>query len=157
MRQRNTFLLGVSVLALTAIAPNASAVDYCWDQAAREQNIAPELLMAISKVESGFNPYAMNVNRTTVDHGHMQINSLWLRDLQRVGIERKQLFDPCTCTRVGAWILAHNIAKYGYTWEAIGAYHAGEKNPVARREYAWKVYRVLLGMGSNQRIQMAIK
>lgn len=146
----------VFIIALTA-AVDGFAADYCWDVAAKEQGIAPELLMAISKVESDFNPNAINVNHGSVDHGHMQINTAWLPSLRAYGISRKQLFDPCTCTRAGAWILARNIYRYGYNWEAVGAYHAGEKNPVARREYAWKVYQALQQIKGKQPTRIAMK
>jgi soluble lytic murein transglycosylase-like protein len=48
----------------------------------------------------------------------MQINSRWLGDTVAYGIGREQLFDPCINTHVGAWILAQNISRLGYGWEA---------------------------------------
>lgn len=154
MRKIHAWVVFIAVLTASV---DSFAVDYCWDLAAKEQRVAPELLMAISKVESDFNPNAMNVNRGSVDHGHMQINSGWLASLKTFGISREQLFDPCTSTRAGAWILARNIDRYGYNWEAVGAYHASEKNPTARREYAWKIYRALQKIKGNQPTRIAMK
>ena len=67
----------------------------------------------------------------------MQINSSWLRKLGSYRIGRDQLFDPCTSTYIGAWILAQNIRRFGYGWEAVGAYNA--VSPDKRAAYARKV------------------
>jgi hypothetical protein len=50
---------------------------------------------------------------------------------------------------VGAWILADKIQRYGFSWEAVGAYNAactelkGKACDAARSKYAWCVYRNL--------------
>ena len=69
----------------------------------------------------------------------MQINSAWLPRLSKHGITETDLFDPCTSIHVGAWILAGNVRRLGYTWEAVGAYNAA--HPALRRTYAERVYR----------------
>lgn len=51
----------------------------------------------------------------------MQINSSWLPKLARCGITEQSLYDPCTNTLVGAWVLAGNFRDLGYNWNAIGA------------------------------------
>jgi hypothetical protein len=71
----------------------------------------------------------------------MQINSAWLPRLSTHGIAERDLFDPCTSIHVGAWILAGNVQRLGYTWEAVGAYNA--KNPTLRWAYAARVSRQL--------------
>jgi hypothetical protein len=119
-----------------AHGPSAQAA--CFEQAGQRYGIAPSLLKAISAVESGFNPGARNRNRDgSEDLGHMQINSRWLATLSSHGIGREKLFDPCTNTHVGAWILAQNIRRLGYGWEAVGAYNA--RSPHKRAAYARKV------------------
>ena len=55
----------------------------------------------------------------------MQINSSWFDRLASMGISETDLSDPCTNIRVGGWILAQGVQRYGYSWEAIGAYYAG--------------------------------
>ena len=113
---------------LVLITSFGTASASCWDAAGARYGVHPLLLAAIAKVESGFDPSAVNsthVARTgSVDLGLMQINSSWLPVLGRHGITRERLFDPCTSITVGAWILAGLFARYGVTWEAIGAYNA---------------------------------
>jgi soluble lytic murein transglycosylase-like protein len=110
----------------------------CFEQAGARFGVAPALLDAISRVESGRNPLARHQNRDgSEDLGHMQINSRWLRVLASYGIDRQRLFDPCTNTHVGAWILSQNIRRLGYGWEAVGAYNA--RSPAKRNAYAHRV------------------
>ena len=52
------------------------------------------------------------------------------------------LWEPCTNTHAGAWILAQNIQRIGYSWEAIGAYNA--KHPEKRMAYARKIATAIL-------------
>ena len=116
----------------------------CFDEAAERYRVPVSLLKAISTVESGGNPKARNKNANgSFDIGHMQINSSWLPTLARYGIDEEKLRDPCINTNIGAWVLAHNVARFGMTWNAVAAYHATteSKRPI----YARKVSRVLLG------------
>lgn len=129
-----TRLLFILLILPMAFSCQAS----CFEQAGIRYGIAPSLLKAISAVESGFNPVARNRNRNgSEDIGHMQINSRWLGVLASYGIGRDQLFDPCVNTHVGAWILAQNISRLGYGWDAIGAYNA--RSPGKRVAYARRV------------------
>lgn len=120
---------------------NQEAMQGCWDRAAKTYKLDPWLLMAIAKVESSFNPNAVNTsNRNkTADIGLMQINDIWLPTLKKFGIHRKDLFEPCTSIFVGAWILAQNIKRFGYNLDGIGAYNS-PKHVITRRKYAQKVY-----------------
>ena len=124
--------------------PSAHA---CWDAAASRYHVDRHLLHAIARTESSLNAHAVNVNRNgTRDIGLMQINSAWLPTLAAHGIGERDLFDPCTSIHVGAWILAGNVQRLGYTWEAVGAYNAA--NPELRRAYVEKVRRHLRGTGA---------
>lgn len=118
----------------------------CFEEAATRYQVPVALLKAISKIESSGNPRAINRNRDgSYDIGHMQINSRWLPVLSKHGIREVDLWDACTNTHVGAWVLAGNIRRYGYTWEAIGAYNAA--SPDKRIVYAHKVAQVLKKWG----------
>lgn len=128
-------------VAISLIA--ASPAYACWEQAAARYGVSPELLYAIARTESGLDPQAVGHNRNgSRDIGLMQINSAWLPRLSKHGIAERDLFDPCTSIHVGAWILAGNVQRLGYTWEAVGAYNAA--SPALRRAYAERVYRQLM-------------
>ena len=126
---------------LIGLAPGVG-YSACFDEAAARYGLPVPLLKAISRVESSGRPTAVNKNRNgTRDIGHMQINTGWLPTLQHFGISEDRLFDVCTNTYVGAWILAQNISKLGYSWDAIGAYNA--VSPRKRSVYAQKIAAVL--------------
>jgi soluble lytic murein transglycosylase-like protein len=127
-------------MALAAAA--ACPAHACWEDAATRYRVNASLLYAIARTESGVDPAAIGRNRNgSRDIGLMQINSTWLARLARHGINEVDLFDACTNIHVGAWILAHNFHRHGYTWEAVGAYNASR--PALRRAYIAKVRRQL--------------
>lgn len=126
------------VVAISLIA--AFPAYACWEQAAERYGISSELLQAIARTESGLDPMAVGRNRNgSRDIGLMQINSSWLPRLSAYGIAERDLLNSCTSIHVGAWILAGNVRRLGYTWEAVGAYNA--VSPALRRAYAERVYR----------------
>ena len=132
---RWTIFLG----GLAFIAPAGA----CWEEAASRYQVTPTLLYAIARTESSLNVKAVNRNPDgSVDIGLMQVNSRWLPQLAAYGIESRNLWDACTNIHIGAWILAQNTQRLGFTWEAIGAYNA--RSPSKRIAYAWKVYRNLV-------------
>jgi soluble lytic murein transglycosylase-like protein len=132
-----------STLATALLIGAVGAVQACWEAAATRYQVSSALLVAIARTESGLNPSAVGHNRNgTRDLGLMQINSAWLPTLSRYGIREHDLFDACTSIHVGAWVLAQNIQRLGYTWEAVGAYNAVD--PALRRAYAEKVRRNLV-------------
>jgi len=114
----------------------------CWDEAAARYQVHSALLYAIAQTESGLDPLAIGRNRDgSRDIGLMQINSAWLPTLAKYGISERDLFHPCISIHVGAWVLARNFHRLGYTWDAVGAYNA--MSPGLRRAYAEKVQRNL--------------
>lgn len=120
---------------------NAHVMEGCWDKAGKTYGVDPWLLMAVAKVESGFNPNAINKNKnSTTDLGMMQINSFWLPTLSKYGISSKDLLNPCTSVFVGSWIMAQNIKRFGYNQDGIGAYNS-PGNINIRRRYAQAVYK----------------
>jgi hypothetical protein len=122
----------------------------CWDSASESYGIPVEVLKAVARAESGFDPQSLHRNRDgSRDIGMMQINSAWLPTLARYGIDEVSLANACTNLKVGAWILANNAKKHGWTWKAIGAYNVGcarlDARECARRraDYAWKIHDAL--------------
>ena len=143
-RRRATARLTV-VLALGVALPAHA----CWHAAATRYGVSSHLLYAIARTESGLDPHAVGRNRDgSRDLGLMQINSQWLPALAAHGIGERDLFEPCTNIHVGAWILAGNVARHGYTWEAVGAYNAS--SPARRRAYVDKVRRHLAPAPGNK-------
>ncbi|HHV49152.1 MAG TPA: lytic transglycosylase domain-containing protein [Rhodocyclaceae bacterium] len=125
-------------LLLLPLSGNAA----CFDEAAARYRIPVDILRAISKVESSGKINAINVNKNgSKDLGHMQINSSWLPTLKKYGITQENIMDPCINTHVGAWVLAGNIKRLGYNWDAIGAYNA--VTPSKRQVYARKIAAAL--------------
>ena len=121
-----------------------AGLDSCFEKAGQRYGISGELLYAVAAQESGFEPSAVGHNADgSRDIGVMQINSWWLPRLAEYGIDENRLREPCTNVLVGAWILAGNIARYGYTWEAVGAYNVGtaatDEAEERRKDYANRV------------------
>ncbi|MBP2169736.1 soluble lytic murein transglycosylase-like protein [Erwinia toletana] len=112
-------------LSLWAMQLPAQAT--CWQEAGQRYGIEPELLHAIAIVESNLQSSARNQNRDgSYDIGLMQINSRHLPLLRNFQISESALLDdPCLSVMTGAWVLAGFMRRYGYSWEAVGAYNAG--------------------------------
>jgi soluble lytic murein transglycosylase-like protein len=153
----------MTVLVRTVIVATLSAItgasQACWDAAAARYGLPADLLYAMAQVESSLNAEAINLShrsRTgTYDVGLMQINSSNFRKLSEYGIKEPDLYDPCTNIQTGAWILSQKVAKYGLSWEAVGAYNAacsrlhGNDCQQARAKYAWAVYRKMVATRSG--------
>lgn len=128
------------IILLILLLSASPSHGFCFEEAGAMYDVSPQLLRAIAKVESNFNPRAINRNKNgSYDFGVMQINSSWVKTL---GEDRwRALGDPCFNVKVGAWILGANINRHGYNWEAVGRYNAVsiEKQAV----YIRKVYKTL--------------
>jgi soluble lytic murein transglycosylase-like protein len=75
------------------------------------------------------------------DVGLMQINSYWMR---RFGLDPHLVLDPRINIRLGVWILAKEIDRFGITWQAVASYHTPlDRNPERGRNYAASVLRQL--------------
>jgi soluble lytic murein transglycosylase-like protein len=140
--------LSVLILGLFALVAPQSCHAFCFEEAGTEYGVSPRLLWAMAKVESGFNPTALNYNANgSFDYGVMQINSGWYSTL---GIERwVRLNDACFNVKTGAWILSQCVRYHGYTWEAVGCYNATSPDKGAR--YARKIYHELVKAGMAQK------
>lgn len=158
-------IIAITLLLILFIPSVADAdLAYCFNQAANLYKVPHDVLMAIADVESGFNPYAIDVEGTpyfpnsynaalnivdkyrnlSIDIGIMQVNSFWFNKLHyplRYGLK------PCDDVYLGAYVLARKIARYGYNWRGIAAYHSADYT--AGLIYANKVYAVLRQLGDN--------
>ena len=118
----------------------SQAYAFCFEEAGKEYGVDPTLLWTVAKIESNFNPWAINYNSNgTYDFGLMQINSSWYNSLGKDLWQK--LADPCTNVRVGAWIMSDCFKRYGNMWKAVGCYNASSENK--RAKYAWKIYKQL--------------
>ncbi len=114
----------------------------CVEQVAEVYQLPVEVLQAIHKVEGGRPGSTIGPNRNgTYDLGPMQINTIWLPELEELGITRQHLLeDACTNIAVGAWIYRQALNRHGKYETAFAAYNAGY-NLKAGRGYAKKVMR----------------
>lgn len=153
--QKDKIRLFRQLACLFVLASSSPSFAFCFDEAAAKYssppliNIDPLMLKAIAKTETGLvsgKIGPVNANGT-YDIGLMQINSSHLTVLSRYGISQERLLtDACLNVQVGAWIFAKNIARYGPTWKAVGAYNAGDETK--RAIYVIKVvknYQILSG------------
>lgn len=114
----------------------------CFEDAAKKHDVPVELLKAIAQVESNGDPEAVSHNKDGSENiGLMQISTLWLPSLARLGVTREKLHDACTNVRAGALILAGYMTRYGRNWLAVEAYNAGY--PRKQLFYARRVQLVM--------------
>jgi soluble lytic murein transglycosylase-like protein len=118
--------LAVLAALVVAVLPSAVLAEQhgCLEHAAAWAGVHPTVLRAIAWVESRGDPAAVNWNiNGTYDVGLMQINSAWYhRGLASVW---PHLGAPCVNVAAAAWILTLCAEEYGYSWDAVGCYHAG--------------------------------
>lgn len=144
-------------ISLVFVLITAKANAFCFQEAGERFGVPPQLLMAIAKVESNYNPRAYNINRDgSMDHGLMQINGRWLKALQPRGVTLEWLYDPCVSCMVAAWILQGNLERLGIpgwddpsAWKAVGAYNATSTRKKSR--YIRSVYRSLREIAGSTR------
>lgn len=104
---------------------------------------------------------------TTRDYAGPQAWARWLHEHPRgfdglqyvsrllgdVYISETDLWDACVSTFVGAWVLVQNVAHYGPSWEAVGAYNAGQKDTAAaqanRARYIDRVKQALSALSGR--------
>jgi len=131
-------------LCLLLLLASARASATCWSDAEHHFGIEGRLLQAIAITESNMNPQATGFNKNgSRDIGLMQINSVHLPRLKELGVDEQLLYNnSCLSVMVGASVLADMMKRYGYSWEAVGAYNAGTAADRGdlRRRYAKRVW-----------------
>jgi len=126
MLRRSLGRIFLIFLAIFITAPAYCNDGFGFTEAGIYYNVSPEVLQALSWVESRHNPKAINdkTYNGSQDRGHMQINEFWKPKIGPAGWEL--LDDNATyCTYVGAYVYADCVAKFGNTWEAVACYHNG--------------------------------
>jgi hypothetical protein len=141
----------------------------CWGfspevftRASSATGIPVELILAVSHVESGFQPHAINLSGQSyfplsrnealrllvrsgdnVDIGLMQVN--WGFWGEKFGVSKSELLDPELNVLVGAKILEHCVRVSGSWWRGVGIYHSQDgfrQRPYVER--VWRSYRFIL-------------
>ena len=137
-------LLGLLLVVLSLFA---TSYDSIFEKAGRDFGIESSLLKRIATIESSLNPRAINQNKNgTVDIGLMQINSMHIRGLSKIGVTREALFDPEVNVYVAALLLSSHIRKRGYNLQAIGCYHSA--NPVFKNQWLKRLAMVNVPQGT---------
>lgn len=150
-------IMPVFSVPASANAPASKDNRLCFAQAGRMYQIDPLLLEAIGRHESRLNPGAVNnKNRNgTTDYGVMQINSIHIATLKKMGVIQsyKDLFDPCLNIQIGSWLLAKHFQVCGVNWNCLGSYNAGFRTSVdeLRENYADVIYAIYRKLNREQR------
>ena len=143
------FVLALLLLSSTAYAD-------IFDDPCMRYRVPKRLALAITKTESGLDPWVVNVAGKTYrpgsrsgalaiirqarsrglshDIGIMQINNWWLKHLR---ISPEVALEPRNNAMLGVWILANEIRRHGYNWKAVGSYHS--PTPARQRLYVQAV------------------
>lgn len=140
MNRKRAVSIAIAVLGLLSTQVNAREGWLCWQEASERYAVPIDLLYAVARVETGNRGNIVSKRNAngTYDIGLMQINSMHLPRLKRMGITQQMLLqDPCLNLNVGASIMAESIARHGYNWRGVGAYNAGKDS--LRKVYARKV------------------
>lgn len=100
-------------------------VDYVAHYAA-ENGLDPDLVFAVIKTESGFNP---NAESNVGARGLMQIMQDtfdWLKfKMNDEQTEYSEMYDPETNIKYGCYLLGYLLDEFGSVETAMAAYHAG--------------------------------
>ncbi len=128
-------LLVVLLVTVVSILDNGTKLLYpikysdLVRQYSQKFNIDPYLVMAIIKVESGFQPEAVSHKKA---RGLMQImekTGKWGADrLQITGYVNEMLFDPETNIYIGCWYISMLFREFGSTDLVLAAYNGGSGN-----------------------------
>jgi hypothetical protein len=116
----------------------------CINHAAQTFHVPAMVIIAVMKMENGWNGAAIKNKNGSTDLGVMQVNTSWLIHLKKYGITREALqFDPCVNVHTASWILAKGLAK-GKGWQGVGNYHSA--TPIHNQVYRQKVKKIYLNM-----------
>jgi soluble lytic murein transglycosylase-like protein len=129
----------------------------CINQAAIQYRVPAAIIISVLNTEGGRAGRATSNTNGTYDYGPMQINTVWLKQLQRYGYSTEEIKDnPCTNVWAGTWILSQRTAHSHDFWYGVGSYNSYQSRPNYR--YQQKVssaYYDLISYLKNQPSFMA--
>jgi len=97
----------------------------CINQAARDYHIPASLIISVLKTENGRGGMASRNKNGTYDYGPMQINTIWIKRLNRYGVTRQDVqYNSCVNVLAGSWILGQALAESHMMWRGVGDYHS---------------------------------
>lgn len=121
---------------------SAPAAADCYDDAGEYHQVNHWVLRAFAQQESRNNPNLIHQNsNSSVDLGLTGINSIHLNNLRKYGITERDLLNGCVSIYVRAWLYRQKMAKYGNTWDAVGATHS--ETPKYRDAYIAAIQKIL--------------
>lgn len=135
-----------ALIARPALAAEAGD-ENCIGDAARRFRIPASLIRAVMDVEGGSTGRVSHNTNGSYDIGPMQINSIWLPEVERRGGSLQLLLHHgCANVHFGAWLLARELGgidiaridRAGF-WRAVGNYHS--RTPERNAGYAEKVWQ----------------
>lgn len=141
-----TLILGGALGLLPLATAQAEHTDGCVIQAAERFRVPASLIRAVMRVEGG-RAGAMSHNQNgSYDIGPMQINSIWLPEIERRGGSLALLLHhPCANIHFGTWLLSRELAGLDPArvdrsrfWKAVGNYHS--RTPAHNARYARAVW-----------------
>ena len=141
--------VGGALLILGATSANA-AEESCLQQASKRFRVPASLIQAIMDVEGGTSGNVSHNTNGSYDIGPMQINSIWLPEVEkRGGSLQLLLYHSCANIHFGAWLLSREMVDIDPTridraqfWRAVGNYHSHTPDLNARyAEKVWNAWR----------------
>lgn len=110
----------------------------CIAAAAQRYAVHPQLIQAVIKTEGGTTGRISRNTNGSYDMGLMQINSIHLPELAKLGITREQVIgDECVNIFVGTYKLRQAIDGGSDFWTGVSRYHS--KTPHLGRRYLRRV------------------
>lgn len=144
-------LLGIAIIFFTGfcsaqgLSQHRGGID-CISDAANLHRVNETVLRAISRHESrDRDDLVVPSANGSYDLGRFGINTTHLRELSKFGLDVSSIMDGCTNAYIAAWLYSKQVARFGNTWTAVGAYHS--KTPTKRDVYALKIQQLVQQMG----------
>lgn len=101
----------------------------CAIKAGKYYDVSPYLVQTVLQIEGGVKGSKVRNSNGTYDYGPMQINTIWIKELERlenIKVKEQDLInDVCYNIHIGTWILSSRISEVnGDVWRGLGNYHS---------------------------------